>query len=73
MGWFTADNYVTNHIDLATTEIKILVGASVTVVIILIAYILLRIYNKYQKRGVQNTIQHEIRLNNIRVQADRQQ
>lgn len=71
MGWFASDNYVTNNVELATTEVKIMVGASVALVVILVAYLSLRIFNKYNKRGMQSTVQHEIRSNNIRVDADR--
>lgn len=66
MGWFNADNHIVNQIDLATTEMRIAVGAIVTVVILMIVYLVLRVYNTYQKRGMQNTIRREIQLNNVR-------
>lgn len=67
MGWFSSENYVTNNVDLPTTEIRIIVGAVVVTVILLVAYILLRLYNKYQKKSMEGVIQQEIRLNNVRV------
>lgn len=66
MGWFNADNHIVNQIDLATIEMRIAVGAIVTVVILMIVYLVLRVYNKYQKKGMQNTIRREIQLNNVR-------
>lgn len=33
----------------------------------MVAYILLRLYNKYQKKNMEGVIQQEIRLNNVRV------
>lgn len=70
MGWFTSENIITNEVLIAPTELKIMVGVSVTALVIGIAYLIFRIVNKYNKRGVQAAIQHEIRLNNVRVQAD---
>lgn len=66
MGWFNADNHIVNQIDLATIEMRIAVGAIVTIVILMIVYLVLRVYNKYQKKGMQNTIRREIQLNNVR-------
>lgn len=67
MGWFTSDNFVTNNVAIPTTELRIAVGAVVTVVVIVVIYLLLRVYNKYQKKGMQNSIRREIQLNNVRT------
>lgn len=72
MGWFTSDNHIVNKYELASTELKIMVGLSIAIAVMLIAYLLLRLFNKYNKRGVQSTVQQEIRLNNIGVQKDQQ-
>lgn len=68
MGWFTSDNFITNEVQIAPTELKIMVGVSVTAIVIVIAYLIFHVVSKYNKRGVQAAIQHEIRLNNVRVQ-----
>ncbi|XP_065082638.1 dopamine D2-like receptor [Ochlerotatus camptorhynchus] len=65
MGWFTSDNYITNQVEMNTTEMKILAGACVTMVVVIIAYLLLRLHSKYMKKGIKNVVQHEIQLNNV--------
>lgn len=66
MGWFTSDNYITNHVEMNTTEMRILVGSCVIIVVVIIAYLLLRLHSKYMKKGIKNVVQHEIQLNNVR-------
>lgn len=65
MGWFTSDNFISNTVEIPTTEIRIMVGVAITISVVLVGYLILRLYNKYQKKSLQNTMQQEIRMNNM--------
>lgn len=42
-----------------------MVGVAITISVVLVGYLILRLYNKYQKKSLQNTMQQEIRMNNM--------
>lgn len=64
MGWFS-DTFIT-HNEVSTTEIRIVAGAAVLVVAVLLARLCLRTHGKFTKASVQQQVQREIRLNNMR-------
>lgn len=66
MGWFSTENYVTNH--LATEETKIIAVVLIILTVILVAHLMFRAYNSHMKTHVKNVATREVVLNNVRVQ-----
>lgn len=65
MGWF--GNTVINHTELSTTEVRIVAGAAVVLVVIVVLYMCLRVHNKFTKASTRKQVQQEVRFNNLKV------
>lgn len=63
MGWLS--DTIVNNTEVNTIEARIIAGAVVILVAILMCYICLKAHGKYTKAKTRQQVQHEIRLNNI--------
>lgn len=63
MGWFS-DTFIT-HNEVSTTEIRIVAGTAVVLLVVLLAYMCLRMHGKFTNAKIQDRVQREIRLNNL--------
>lgn len=63
MGWFS--DTIINHTEISTLEIRIVAGATVIFVVVLLVYLCLHVHGKFTKSKMRETAQREIRLNNI--------
>ena len=67
MGLFSGDvTNVNNYV--GTTEIRIMAGATVVVALLLTIYLLMRMFNKYNKKTIQAHTSRAVALNNISCQ-----
>lgn len=63
MGWFS--DTIINHTEISTLEIRIVAGATVIFVVVLLVYMCLHVHGKFAKSKMRETAQREIRMNNL--------
>lgn len=63
MSWFSGDAHITNTV--AVTETRVIAGAAVGLLVIVILYFTLKTMLAYNKRTMAEAARKEVQLNNI--------